>query len=137
MTEAQKAKVRHYLGWAARFHQTDTRLEMAMSAVELLPDEEAFITNALNASPPGYLAALDDISAKLAASHARFKAEQVGSIKLNRSEYKMLRSEGRRIAGQLAAKLGVEVRHDVFSGAGPGSIAGWGGPIGGGNYVGK
>lgn len=137
LTDAQKAKTNHYLGWSARFHQTDGRLERAFTAIANLPQEEAWITNPITSDPPGLLAQLDDVWAKLRGAHARFKADEVGSIKLNRAEYKMLRSEGRRLAGALAAKLGVEVRHDVFSGAGPQGFQSWYGPTGSGNYVGK
>lgn len=59
--------------------------------------------------------------------YGRLKAVEVGSIKISESrgmggkgeEIAVLRSEGRRIVGELAVIFGVEVRHDVFSGSGP------------------
>ena len=107
LTEAQRVKVRFYLGWSARFHQTDSRLEQAMNAIAAEAETQTQVETQLTA--------LDDITTKLTASHARLKALQVGSIQLPGAlEVSVLRSEGRRHAGALAATLGVDVRHDAF-----------------------
>lgn len=99
-----------------------------MNAVATQPDHESQITNAIGASPPGLLALLADVDAKIKDAPKRFKADKVGSIELNRSEVAQLRSLGRQYASRMAAILGVEKRVDVFS---PSR-----GPSGGGNYVG-
>jgi hypothetical protein len=113
---SDKAKIRMYMGWSPRFFQTDVALEQAMNAVDNLPEVLALIQNALNGSPPGVLAALEDIDAKIVASHSRLKADKVGSIQLNRREQKQLYKEGKRLVSRLATLLGTEVRRDVFSG---------------------
>lgn len=106
-TEAQRVKIRSVLGWSARFHQNDSRLEQAMNAVDTLPDTQTECEDRL--------ASIADIATKLTDAHNRLKAMQVGSIVLpGKNEVAMLRSEGRRHVGSLAATLGVEVRHDVF-----------------------
>jgi hypothetical protein len=137
LTATQKADVRRFLGWSARFHQFDSRLEHAMSAIDTEPEHEAQITNLIGDAPPGLLALLEDIDAKLLSSHSRLKADVVGSIKLNRREQKQLYREGRRHTGRLASILGVEVRQDVYSGVGPTTFASHGGMGGDGNYIGK
>lgn len=127
LSAAQKADIRFYAGWQARYLQLDSRLEQAMNAIELQPEHEAQITNTINASPPGLLALLKDIDTKLRDSHGRLKASVVGSITLNRAELYQLRSEGRRFVGRLCSILGVCRGEDVFGS----------GSSGGSNYIGK
>jgi len=110
LSETQRVSIRFYLGWSARFHQFDSRLEQAMNAIDTLPETQTKIE--------AVLTDLDDISTKLRESYTRLKALKVGSINLpGTNEVGMLRSEGRRYVGQLAATLGVEVRQDVFGAA--------------------
>jgi hypothetical protein len=130
-TTGEKAKIRFYLGWSARFHQFDSRLEQAMSAIEGETDDST------RDELIGVLTALDDIKTRIVDAYGRLKARVVGSITLpGFDEIGMLRSEGRRLTGQVAATLGVAVRHDVFSSSSPKSFEsfdGLGGG-GGGNY---
>lgn len=127
LTATQEAKVRYYLGWSARFHQSDSRLEMALSALPSEPESEALIIAAL--------LKCEDIDTKLTDAHGRLKAMKVGSIDLpGHREVETLRNEGRRWVGRIASTLGVEVRQDVFSGALPSGFAGPGGLSSGGNY---
>jgi hypothetical protein len=137
LTEPQKALIRLYTGWGARFGQFYSRLEQALSAIAVEPDMEALITNPIGGSPPGLLALIQDVDAKLTAAHGRLKASVVGSITLNPAELMVLRSEGRRHVARLCSILGVEVQHDVFSSAPRTTHATFGGPSGGGGYVGK
>jgi hypothetical protein len=138
LTAQNKADIRTYLGWSARFHQTDSRLEQAMSALETEPEHEKWITNTLApvaGEPRGILAELVAIDAKLDDAHNRLKALKVGSIDLPiRNEINTLRSEGRRHVSRMATILGVEVRHDVYSGAPNRNRAAYGGLANGGNY---
>lgn len=139
LTAQQKADIRTYLGWSARFHQSDSRLEQAMSALETEPEHEKWITNTLTPAagePRGILAELADIDSKLTDAHNRLKAVKVGSIDLPiQNEIRMLRSEGRRHVSRMAVILGVEVRHDVYSGSPNRNAAGYGGLVRGGNYA--
>ena len=129
-TSAQKAKIRLFLGWSARFHQYDSRLEQAMSAIEGESDDS---THDLIV---GFLASLDDIQTRLTSAYSRIKAMKVGSIDLpGAMEMGLLKAEGRRFVGQLAATLGVEVRHDVFGSGRFNSFAGFDGLSGGGNEI--
>lgn len=126
LSAAQKADIRLYAGWQARYLQIDSQLEGAMRAIELQPEHEAQITNPLTGTPPGLLAQLSDIDAKLRDAHGRLKASQVGSITLNPDELLSLRSEGRRLVKRLCSILGVPRGEDVFGSGGSAS-----------NYVGK
>jgi len=116
LSPAERAKIRLYMGWSPRFFQEDVALEQAMNAVDNLPDTLPLIQNALTGTPPGVLAALEDIDAKCITSHDRLKADNVGSIQLNRQELKQLYREGKRLTSRLATLLGTEVIRDVWSG---------------------
>lgn len=127
-TDTQKANVRLYLGWPARFWQTDSRLEQAMNAINDKAEELAICT--------GLLTDLADIDTKITACYTRLKALRAGKIQLpGTGELAALRSEGRRLSGRLAATLGVAVRHDCWSGRGPSAFSSYDGLEGGDNYV--
>jgi len=115
LTDAQKAEIRMFLGWTPRYGQVDDALTRALSAIETFPADESLITNAIGDDPPGLLVSIKDVDAKLVNAHGRLKADNVGSIQLNRAELRQLRSEGKRLVGRLAGILGVEVRGDPFS----------------------
>lgn len=107
-TDTQKAELRLYLGWAGRWFQVDTKLEQAMSActAETQTLIEAEVVK------------LKAIDGKITDAANRFQAAKVGSIQLpGAMELELLRSQGRQSVGRIAAMLGVEVRHDVYSGS--------------------
>lgn len=108
LTNSQKADIRLYLGWSARFLQVDSQLEGAIAAVQNDAAHEAQLT--------ALLVEVANIDTKLKAAYPRLQASKVGSIELNSGEIGMLRSEGRRFVGRMASVLGVDVRNDVFSG---------------------
>lgn len=137
LTGPQKEKIRFYCGWSERFHAFDSRLDMALAAVDVLPEVEAHLTNAATGDPPGIIALLDEKVTQLRGVTDRLKASAVGSITLNPAELYQLRSEGRRLTGQLCAMLGVERRHDVFGSSSVRTFQGLDGPEGTGNYVGR
>lgn len=125
LTDAQKDSVRQYVGWNFRFRQTDSQLEMALSAV----DQDATVQTTVI----GMLATLTAVDAAILDAYSRIKAKTlVGEVELMESqEIAILRSEGRRGVGRLAGYLGVPVRQDVYSSALPTHFAGYGGPYGG------
>ena len=114
-TTAQKAQIRYYLGFQDQFRDINTTLESQLDA-GLSTDAETLLTAAIDASPPGILASLIDIDASLQNAHGRLKAKKIGSIDLpGRDEIDMLRDEGRRLVGRLAAMFGVAPKTDVFA----------------------
>lgn len=125
LTGAQKTRTREYLGWSARFGQHDSALERAMSAIASFPDDEARLIE--------HLTELARIDAAITACEARFKADQVGSIRLAPRELNQLRSRGEERVGRLATLLGVEVRNSPFRATLPRWRSSFDGPVGGGN----
>jgi hypothetical protein len=116
LTDTQRANVRLYCGWSARYFQTDSRLEQALNSLGSRAEEEALVV--------AMLASLADIDTRLTAAYKRLKAAAVGKITLpGQLEVMTLRSEGRRFSGRLASTLGVAIRHDVWSGSGPSRFA--------------
>ena len=86
LTEAQRVKVRLYLGWPDRFFQTQPVLEQAMNAVDSLLSSSVPAQAAHGAATLAELvtalanaAALD---AQLVDAATRLKAAKVGSIEL-------------------------------------------------------
>lgn len=125
LTDDEKTLIREYLGWSARFGQTDNALERAMSALETSPSE---LTRTR-----AHLAELQRIDVAITACEARFKADTVGSIKLSETELDRLRSRGSERVGRLARQLGVETRGDPFRAGNVGTRRDFYGPAGGGN----
>lgn len=107
LTVTQKMQARRYLGWSARFHQIDTALEQALSAID---------TDATNtAEVQALLVSCIDIDTKLLASHGRLKAETAGPIRLRGfEEIRDLRAEGKRFVQRLANILGVPILGNAF-----------------------
>lgn len=121
----QRADVRNALGWSAQFSQTDNALENAFDGLETQPEHENQV-----------IALLADISAvklQIVDSRKRLKGLKVGTIELDafRHEMAALRWDGQRLTGEMAAIIGVERRHDIFTSGTPGR-QGWYGPTGGG-----
>jgi hypothetical protein len=112
LSETEKAQIRMYLGWSQRHFQDNPRLEMAFSAVTA--EAEVIIK--------AELASCILFDQRIDAATKRFKAHEVGSITLQgETELSLLRSLGRQHVGRIARTLGVDVMHDVFSGASPSS----------------
>lgn len=124
LTDAQKDSVRQYVGWTFRFRQTDSQLELALNAV----DQDATV----QATVIAMLATLANVDAAILDAYSRIKAKTlVGEVELMESqEIAILRSEGRRGVGRLAAYLGVPVRQDVYGSSLPTRFAGYFGPYG-------
>lgn len=117
LTDTQRAQVRKYLGWPARWWQTSSQLEQAMNALDQTAAELTEVTTMLTA--------LADIDTRITAAYSRLKAMKVGSIELpGHGELLALRSEGRRYSNRLASKLGVPILSDAWSGgSGPNAYA--------------
>jgi hypothetical protein len=126
LTDTEKATIRMYMGWSARFAQTDNAIERAMSAINTMAADLALLRS--------HLTELARIDTAIEACESRFKADQVGSITLSQTELPRLRSRGMERVGRMATLLGVEVRDNAFSPDLPRWRGGHGGPSGGGNY---
>ena len=125
---AERAKIRRYLGWSARFHQTDDMLEQAMNAIATEVEDELLVK--------ADLVLLVQIDAELEGIVVIAKATQVGGLQL-RAAYQqvVLRSRGRRVSNRIASAMGVTKRGDAF-GTRQAGLARYYGTLGGGgdNY---
>jgi len=127
-TLTQRAEIRYYTGWSGRWHQVDSELERALSAIDGVAEIEALVL--------ADLASCKDVDAKLLDADKRLKALKVGSIVLPaKNEIDELEKKGRKFAKRLASQLGVEVRNDMFDSSKPVGRQTYGGISGGGNYA--
>ena len=130
LTNTQRAEIRKYLGWNARWVQFDSALERAFLFVDNLTagGDDSSEVQAL-----ALLVKIQTIESEIDASRARFKANKVGTIELNRSEVGQLVGRGEAYIGQLARIFGVEVkgsalRPDMAFSQGPYGSGGGGSP---------
>lgn len=107
-TDAEKAEIRLYLGWQARWAAFDGALERAVNAIGSGP----YLAEENQARE--ILAELRRIDAALVGAEKRLKARNVGPIALNARELGDLRDRGRTFVGRLARLLGVEPKGDAF-----------------------
>jgi len=126
-TDTQKATIRMYLGWGARYLQTDDALRRAYDSVGALGGADQVLVEA-------QLTECARIDAALVAAEPRLKADQVGPIKLNAAELDQLRDKGRMAVARMARIFGVEVRGDPYSPGLPSERASIWGMSGGDGY---
>jgi hypothetical protein len=139
-TEEQRHQVRFFAGWAEGFSNLWVQLEGSMNNIEAnRPGAFARITNAVNGTPPGILAQLEQVRADIFAGRRYLKAGKVGSIEVNLGNISQLRNLGAQFASELCQILGVAKERDVFQPGHDQVDAREGKPWigGGGNYVGK
>lgn len=115
-TDTERLDIRLYTGWSDRYLQDDAALERALSATNGRAETETKVR--------AILAEIVVIESELTAAHDRYKASNLGSIKLNPEETKNLRSRGREKSGRLCQIFGVEGQHDPWSGRMPRMRAG-------------
>lgn len=128
-TNLEKTQVRDYLGWTAKYQQFDSGLERAFSFVaNLTAGGDSSVEDQVRVM----LAKVIAIESELDSARARFKADQVGPIKLNRMEIVQIVQRGESYIGRMARLLGVEARGYAFRADLPKSYATPWGPSGGG-----
>lgn len=115
-TEADRVKIRHYLGFAAIFLQADPRLESAITAVQSVADGGARPDNSTELHIRQILAKLAKVEEELEKLWPQMQAGVIDELKVDAVRATvMLRSEGRRLVHGLAAALSTSPRRDVFS----------------------
>lgn len=107
LTDGTKTQIRMYLGWPARFRQTDSALEQALHYLDTDDALQAQVTGTI-------LPAILAVDAALVDAQTRLKFERAGEVQTRTSEVSWLRSEGRRHVNRLSCLLAVPVREDVF-----------------------
>jgi hypothetical protein len=119
-SEADRASLRHYLGFAPLFKQADPRLESALTSVQAEADGGTQKDNSSELLIRGWLADLATVEGRLREVWTEAEAHKVEDLSVD--PYRgmaLLRSEGRRLVGNIARILSTRPRHDVFSAAEP------------------
>jgi hypothetical protein len=115
-SEADRATLRHYLGFPALFDQAEPRLENAIRSVQAEADGGTRPDNSTETQIRGWLAQLARVEARLEEVWDEAEALKVDELGIDPARaLALLRSEGRRVVGNLARALGTVPRHDVFS----------------------
>ncbi len=111
-TDTEKADIRRALGWPARFHQHDSRLEHALVALDSLTEHQTQIRELLES--------VADCRTALTDSWKLLKASKVDNIEMKTLNEHIvgLRWEGRRLVGEISSIMGVPVWGDSFGGGG-------------------
>lgn len=113
LSDQQRAQVRKYLGWEARFHQVTPELEQALDVLGSLPGDEAEVLAEL-----GKCQAVDAAMDKVLVTSM---AISTGGVE-TRAAYQLqvLRSKGTGHAARIANMLGVPlINGGGFCTAGP------------------
>ena len=119
-SEADRALLRHYMGFAAIFRQADPRLENAITSVQAEADGGSQKDSSTELLIRSWLAKLAKLEARLEELWDEAEALKVEDLGVD--PYRgmaMLRSEGRRLVAAVAHSLSTSPRHDVFSSAEP------------------
>lgn len=129
-TNTEKAEIRKYLGWNARWVQFDSALERAFAFVD---NQSTGGDTSSEDQARTLLGKIQTIENEIDSSRSRFKANRVGPIELNRAEVAQLIGRGESYIGQLARVFGVEVkgsalRPDMAFPQGPYGSGGGGSP---------
>lgn len=107
LTGTQRASVRLYLGWPARFLQSSP-LEQAMDAVANQPDDEANIVALL----PQVAAVDEKLTATITTCLRIARADSV-EFKADNGIGLLVR-QGRRLVGRISSILAVPIDRDYF-----------------------
>ena len=107
-SDADKNNIRSFLGYSGRYAQTDSVLEQAMDTI-------GTDTNAVT-EIQGYITDAQAVHTNLKNLRSQFQVAAVDESRLDLAQgVTLMRQEGRRLCGIIAAKLGVRCRHDYFS----------------------
>jgi hypothetical protein len=114
--ESDRVQLRDLLGFSALFLQADPRVEFAITSVQSISDGGVRPDNSTELAIRGYMNDYATINSNLSNLWSKALATQVDTIKIDCLRgMSLLRSEGRRTVGRVAAALGVTPRLDVFS----------------------
>jgi hypothetical protein len=113
LSSAERAKVRKYLGWGARFFQVTTELEQAMDTLGTAPDDETEVREEL--------LKCQEADEQMKKVFTTALAIQVGAIR-SHAHYQLglIRSMGTQAAARIASILEVPLKNGGgFSVSGP------------------
>lgn len=119
ITEAERVKIRKYLGASSIYKQLFPKLENAITAIQSTADGGSQSTNDTELSVRSILTNLDALETKITNLHCTVHVVSAGNKEAVLDAAKgmyMLKSEGRRYIGVLARTLGCSPLHDYYSG---------------------
>lgn len=115
-TEAERVRVRRYLGYSRLYLQTDPRLESVLTSVQSEADGGAAPDSSTEDLIRALLADLAELEVAMKALWAQAQALDADGLKIDVARaMTVLRSEGRRLIGAIADQLEVNPRRDVFA----------------------
>lgn len=121
-SEADRVKIRSYLGYAQIFLQADPRLESAMTAVQSIADGGTRPDNSAELYIKAIVVDLESVDTRLKSLHAPALATKADDVSLDVPRARaMLCAEGRRIVNRLSVQLDTRPQRDVF---GPAPLGG-------------
>lgn len=137
--EVELTALRSFLGWPDRYLETDSALQRGLEAIQARSETEAEVRRLLGQAEAVWDRIVGDGESGDDAEpgvFVRLQATKVGSIELDgAAELDRLRSIGRQVVGRIASLIGIEVRHDVWTGSGPAHRSSHFGPLGGGGEI--
>lgn len=115
-SEADRVKIRIYLGFGSLYLQVDPRLENAITAIQSTADGGTRPTSDAEMAAKATIVELVDIDARIKALREQQAAtELVGEMRLDAArEAQRLRQEGRTLVHRLARMLDTFPRADAF-----------------------
>jgi hypothetical protein len=110
-TESDRAILRHYLGFSALFLQADPRLELAITSVQSKADGGVRPDDSTERLIRGWLAQLARLERRFEELWDEAEALKLDSLGVDPYRaLSMLRSEGRRVVGNVARSVTVRPR---------------------------
>lgn len=118
ITEAERVKIRKYLGASSLYKQLFPKLENAITCIQSIADGGSQSTNDTELSVRSILATIEAIETKITNIHCTVHIKEAVNkeVVFDARGIYILKSEGRRYIGQLSRTLGVAPIYDYYSG---------------------
>jgi hypothetical protein len=115
-TEGERVQIRRYLGYSRLYLQSDSRLESVMTSIQSQADGGSSPDSATEDLIRSLLDDLTELQKNMKALWTQAQALDADGLKIDVARaVAVLRSEGRRLVGEIADQLEVHPRRDVFA----------------------
>lgn len=115
-TEAERVKIRRYLGYSRRYVSSDPRLESAITTIQSTADGGSFPDSTSEAEIRTILAALATVETQLDECSAAAMALRDGDSEIDFGyRFQVARTRGRMLVGSLSDVLEISPIRDIFS----------------------
>ena len=114
-SEGERVQIRRYLGYSRLYLQSDPRLEAVMTSVQSQADGGSSPDSSTEDLIRSLLGDLVELQRSMKALWAQAQALDADGLKIDVARaMAVLRSEGRRLVGEIADQLEIHPRRDVF-----------------------